>query len=115
MSSPVMPVPGVAVPTTAMPTVRTHAADSRDFAAELDAVERGFAIDAHTKAPPEHLLDEIAAAAALHDRLAAEGVHVSFSTDPGSPGHATLSDAEGSSTSLTAAAASEIACGRLPG
>ncbi len=90
--------------------------DIRSFAAELDAVERGIAVDAHTHEPPAQLLDEMAAAASLHDRLAAEGVHLSFSTaGAGARSRITLQDAAGSTEGITAGAASEIACGRVPG
>lgn len=116
MSSPVTPLVGAAAPTTAMPTARTQAADSRDFAAELDAVERGVAIDAHTSAPPAQLLDEMSAAAATHDRLAAEGVHLSFSAaGAGTPSLITLREADGTATTISAAAAGDIACGGSPG
>ncbi len=116
MSSPITPVPGATGSTSPMSLPIMPSGDIRSFSAELDAVERGIAVDAHTHAPPAELLDEMAAAASLHDRLAAEGVHLSFSAaGAGAPSRITLQDAAGSSEEITAGAASEIARERLPG
>ncbi len=116
MSSPITPVPGATGSTSPMSMPIMPSGDISSFAAELDAVERGIAVDAHTHEPPAKLLDEMAGAACLHDRLAAEGVHLSFSAaGAGARSRITLQDAAGSSEDITTGVASEIACGRLPG
>jgi hypothetical protein len=86
----------------------------RDFAVELDAVERALAVDAHTAAPPPELLAQMAAAGAIHDQLAAEGLHVAFSqARAGRPTEITVRDAgDAQSRTLSAVQASEVAAGK---
>ena len=65
-------------------------------------------VDTVPATPPAEVLDQIDAAAALYDRLAAGGTTVSFGADG-----ATVSRPDGSSRRLTLADAARLASGEL--
>ena len=113
MSSPVTPVPGSRGPSEPMSPAPAHPGDPTGFAVELEAVERALTVDARTASPPPGLLEQVAAAGAVHDRLAAEGVHVSFSAaNVGRPGAVMLQAADGSARSISLSEAGDIAAGK---
>jgi hypothetical protein len=110
MSSPITPVPGPRGQSEPMSPALAQPGGPKDFALELDAVERALAVDAHTAAPPPELLAQMAVA----DQLAAEGLHVVFSqARAGRPAQITVSAAgDAPARTLSTAQASELAAGK---
>ena len=111
MNSQIMPVPGPDGPTSAERTFSAKAGDPARFLAALDASERSLDIQAARSTPPSSLMDEIGAAGAAYDRLAAEGRSVRFA--PQGQGHSIElhDDRTGSSTTITSSQAIDLARG----
>jgi hypothetical protein len=96
-------------------TAASSADDVTALVSELTESEATFAPLASRGAPPPQMLDEIAAAGAIHERLRASGRHMRFlAAAPGERARLEIRDDDGNlvrSVSMTEAV--ELAAGRL--
>jgi hypothetical protein len=112
MSSPILPVQGARG--TSSP-IRSRDADVNDqaFVAELSASDRVLAIEAGRGGPPAEVLDQIATASRISEKLSEDGIHPRFSTRRGQRVAIEFLDTEKNSVSnVSVAEALEIAVGR---
>ena len=110
MNSPIMPTTGP----LDLATAASSADDVSAFVSELTQSEATFAPLASRGAPPPQVLDEIAAAAGVHEQLRESGCHVRFFTAAaGERARLEIRDDDGNvvrSVSMTEAV--ELAAGR---
>jgi hypothetical protein len=109
MSSPTQPIAGPLGPVQPLP-----AAPEEDtaFLPELRLAERRPLIDAGRPGPPPEVLDQLAEAAAVHERLLHAGLTVSFDSDGAGGPQARLRDRDGAVLrSLSPAEVIALACG----
>lgn len=87
MSSPILPVDGPLDPSSPspIPPVATSADGAGAFVAELAVGANALSIAAHRGAPPQEVLEQIAAAARIEETLRADGQRLRFCTAPGQP------------------------------
>jgi hypothetical protein len=97
--------------TASAPAVKS---EGGTFASELEASERAGTVEVQRSAPPLEVLDQMAAAARVHDQMQQEGRELRFSVDGSVAGVAIeLHDAEtDTTTALTSAQALDIAAGK---
>jgi hypothetical protein len=113
MNSPIMPIQGPADLSTANPAAGSDTADFGTFVSELAASETMLAPVAARGAPPQQVLDQMAAASRIHERLRESGEQVRFITAaPGGPTRIEIHDGEGNLVrSLSTVEAFELAAG----
>jgi hypothetical protein len=113
MSSPIMPIQGPADLSTATPADGSDAADFGTFVSELASSEAMLAPVASRGAPPQEVLDQIAAAGRIHERLRENGQHLRFiAAAPGGPTRIEIHDSEGNVVrTLSTTEAFELAAG----
>ena len=112
MSSPILPINGPSGRSTATPSA--SGADVGAFVSELAASESMFALDARRGGPPAEVLDQIAAAGRIDERLRESGQQLRF-TEPEHGGHTRIEiiDRDGHVVrTLSTAEALEIAAGK---
>ncbi len=114
MNSPILPVDGpldLSSPSP-IPPAATPAGDVGAFVAELAVGANALSITAHRGAPPQEVLDQIAAAARIEQTLRADGQRLRFCTAPGQPTTIELDERGGEvSRTLSAGEALDIATG----
>ncbi len=114
MSSPILPTTGPPGPSTVTPPAR-GAGDIAAFVAELAASDGALALDASRGGPPPEVLEQIAAAGAIHERLGESGLQLRFS--PATSGGTTIGihDSAGDLVrTLSVTEAVELAAGKPP-
>jgi hypothetical protein len=113
MSSPSLPIKSPSGPSTVTPSPSSGADDVGAFLFELAASADSLAVDATRGGPPPEVLDQIAAAGAIVERLRASGHRLRFTAE--SPdGRTTIEihDREGNAVrTLSTAEALEMAAG----
>jgi hypothetical protein len=125
MNSPIMPITGpldlAATASTAehlgpvdLAATASSADDVSALVSELTDSEATFAPLASRGAPPPHVLEEIAAAAAVHEQLRERGRHMRFFTaTPGEHARLEIRDDDGKLVrTVSIAEAVELAAGR---
>jgi hypothetical protein len=117
MSSPIQPIDGPSGQATLTPVPGARADDTGAFLSELAAGADSLAVDASRGGPPPEVLDEIAAAARIEERLRESGQQLRFSSAPRAGRVAIeLHDSQGGVVrALSAAEAIELAAGRPVG
>lgn len=112
MSSPIMPIGSSAdPPSSTAPAIRQEG-DAAAFVSELAAGGRALEIDAARVSPPPEVLDQVARAAAVHERLRSEGVELRFSLrGQGAAPRVEMIDGGGSSRELSLTDAFAMAAG----
>ncbi len=115
MSSPILPIEGPSGPRFAG-CAATVAGDVDDFLAELNAGGRALSIAVVRMGPPPEVLEQIAAAATIEQRMRAAGLRVSFAPAvAGGRAQAEIHDRDGFARSLTLTEAFELAAARPSG
>ncbi len=115
MSSPIMPAQGPTGPSTAPPPTSHLPGDTGAFVSELAASEASLALGASRGGPPAEVLDQVAAAAAIADRLRQDGHRLQFlEAGAGQPARLEIEDLQTNSVrTLSAAEAAELAAGNI--
>jgi len=113
MSSPIMPIQGPADLSTVTPAADSDVADFSTFVSELACSEALHAPVATRGAPPQDVLDQIAAAGRIHERLCESGQQLHFiAAVPGAPTRIEIHDSEGNVVrTLSTTEAFELAAG----
>ncbi|MGD0452447.1 MAG: hypothetical protein ABSB69_02515 [Solirubrobacteraceae bacterium] len=114
MSSPILPIKGPPDLSRAAPSAGSDAADVSAFVLELAASEATLSPIASRGAPPPRVLDQIAAAARIHDELRESGHQLRFlAAAAGERPRIEIHDLEGNAVkTLSPAEAFELAAGR---
>jgi hypothetical protein len=117
MNSPILPTTGPPDLSGSTSIAATDAADVSELASELAASEATLAPVARRGAPPQQVLDQIAAAGRIHERLRDSGQHLRFfAAAAGERARIELHDVHGGLVRiLSAAEAIELAAGRRLG
>jgi hypothetical protein len=117
MSSPIMPMKGPLDLSTSTSSVDGGLDDTSAFVSELRVTETTLTPVASRGAPPMDVLDQIAAARRIHDRLRERGHQLCFRTDaPGEPTSIELLDCDGNLVKrLSIVEAFALAAGRALG
>lgn len=111
MSSPIMPISDPLGPPRIKPSAAAE--DIRAFVSELTAGEGSFALDVSRGGPPPAVLDQIAAAGKIEERLREDGRQLRFST--GQDGHTIIEVRDNTGETierLSVAEALEVAAGK---
>jgi len=114
MSSPILPTNGPSGPPILAPPATSGAEDISAFVSELAASETSFALAASRGGPPPQVLDQIAAAGTIAERLRASGYQLRF-TDAERGGHTRIEihDRDGHAVrTLSTAEALDMAAGK---
>jgi hypothetical protein len=112
MSSPILPIQGPSGPRCA-DCATTVADDVDDLLTRLNADGRALSIAVVRVGPPAEVLEQIAAAGAIEQRMRAAGQRVRFvPAAPGERTQAEIHDRDGSVRPLTLSEACELAAGR---
>jgi hypothetical protein len=114
MSSPIIPIEGPSDPSRVTPPADSGADDIAPFAYELEAGETTFALAASRGGPPHEVLEQIALAGTIDERLRASGQQLRFTlAEGGRRTRIEMHDREGNVVrTLSAAEALEMAAGR---
>jgi hypothetical protein len=114
MSSPILPIEGPSDPSRVTPLADSGAEDIGAFVSELDAGETTFALAASRGGPPPEVLEQIAVAGTIDERLRASGQQLHFTpAEHGGRTRIEIHDREGNVVrTLATAEAFEIAAGR---
>jgi hypothetical protein len=114
MSSPILPINGPSEVSTAAPSSNAGTVDISAFVSELARNDTTLGLVASRGAPPPELLEQIAAAGAIDERLRAGGQQLRFSrATPGERTRVEIRDRDGNAVrTLSIAEAVEIAAGR---
>jgi hypothetical protein len=112
MSSPILPIQGPSGPRCA-DCATTVADDVDDLLTQLNSDGRALSIAVVRVGPPAEVLEQIAAAGAIEQRMRAAGQRVRFvPAAPGERTQAEIHDRDGSVRPLTLSEACELAAGR---
>lgn len=116
MSSPILPIQGPPDVSRATPSAAGEAAGISAFVSELASREAALGPAASRGAPPPEVLDQIAAAARVDERLRESGQQLRFiAAAPGEPTRIELHDREdGAVRTLSTTEAFELAAGGSP-
>jgi hypothetical protein len=114
MSSPILPINGPSELSRAAQSPDAGSAELSAFVSELAAGETAFALVAGRGSPPPELLEQIAAAGVIDERLRADGQQLRFSrAADGERTRVEIRDCDGNAVrTLSIAEAVEIAVGR---
>ena len=114
MSSPILPTNGPSGPSTLAPPASSGGEDIRAFVSELAASETTFALAASRGGPSPELLDQIAAAGTIAERLRASGYELRFTpAERGGHTRIEIHDREGNAIrTVSTAEALEMAAGK---
>lgn len=114
MSSPILPINGPSELSTAAPSPNAGTVDISAFVSELAAHEAALGLLASRGGPPPEVLEQIAAAGAIDQRLRADGQQLRFERAmPGERTRIEIHDREGNAVrTLSTTEAVEIAAGR---
>jgi hypothetical protein len=114
MSSPILPIKGPSGPSRVTPPADSGADELGAVVSELEAGETTFALAASRGGPPREVLDQIAVAGAIDERLRAGGHQLRFTPAQGAGRtRIEIHDREGKLVRrLSTAEAFEMAAGR---
>jgi hypothetical protein len=113
MSSPILPIQGPPDLSTATPSAGSDTAGLSAFVSELASSEAMLAPVATRGAPPREVLDQIAAAGKIHERLRESGQQLRFITAAsGEPTRIEIHDGDGNVVrTVSSTEACELAAG----
>ena len=114
MSSPILPMRGPAAPSRVTPPADSSAEDIGAFISDLVAGRTPLALAASRGGPPPDVLDQIAAAGRIEERLRQDGHQLRFSpTARGGRTTIEIHDREGNAVrTLSTAEALDLAAGK---
>jgi hypothetical protein len=114
MSSPIIPIEGPSDPSRVTPPAGSGADDIGAFASELHTGESTFALAASRGGPPREVLEQIAIAGTIDERLRASGQQLRFTPADGERRtRIEIHDRDGNVVrTLSATEAFELAAGR---